>query len=202
MKLKTSFFFQIYIYIVSIITLAVAVGSLASTLRASASYIDTPFAYTLYEAQYPISFEEREDITPIEFKEEQRFCQDNEDYIEIDNRLYCFNQKRVNVEIITGLIITLIMTTLFIIHQRALSNIKKRTQWLENTYTLLSLVGYSIVSIIALVTSISLTSNYIVYTHGDWSTKDAPALIIATALITIPIWISFIIKTTRLLKKD
>ncbi len=202
-KLSPKILLQIYLYVISFLTLAIAVIGASLAIKAGTSYLfDLPFSYTLQKAntynENSVEFEStpKGDI-PIDFEE----CYNGEKIQEY-GKDFCFNSSQRKSELITGLSLFISMTLLFVIHQYAISKIKKENTilWLKKLYTFLSLILYSIAGLIVIPTSIYLLTNYFLFeiSQDTYSTPTAPAMALAFVIFVIPLWVYFLKKTTQL----
>lgn len=195
-KLSTKTLLQIYLYVISFLTLGIAVIGGSIAIKSSLSYVfGTPFSYTLQKVtEYDAM------MKPVDFQE----CYTGES-TQFYNQDFCFDPTQRKTDLINGLTLLISMSLLYILHQYALSKIDKEKliPWLGKIYTFGSLILYSIVSIIAIPTAIYNLTNYLLFEAGTniYSTPDSPAMAIAVALISIPLWIFFLNKTTQL-KED
>jgi hypothetical protein len=195
--ISTKSLFQIYLYTISIVTLAAAVIGASSAIRAGLAYkFDLPFSYTLYSAN---SFEEAFKYDDSVSREDFVECYDGKP-IDIDGQKYCANESQPKSDLINGSIVFVSMLLLFGVHQYAIYKTAKKLVWLNKIYLFISLIGYSVTGILSLVISISLLSNYIVFesSASSYQTPTAPAMAIALAILTIPLWIYFMLKTLKL----
>lgn len=202
-KLSPKILLQIYLYVISFLTLAIAVIGISLAIKAGTSYfLALPFSYTLQKAntytENSVEFESTPngDI-PIEFEE----CYSGKKIQEY-GKDFCFDSSQRKSDLITGISLFISMTLLFIIHQYAISKIKEKDSilWLKKLYTFLSLILYSIAGLIVIPTSIYLLTNFFLFeiTEDTYSTPTAPAMALAFMLFVIPLWIYFLKKTTQL----
>ncbi len=201
-KLSSKTLLQIYLYVLSFLTLGICVIGATTAIKAAISFqFDIPFSYTLQKAQ---DYEEAKmfdaPLQRSDFKE--CYSGDVVSYYDTD---FCFDNNERRTDLINGITLFVSMAILFFIHQYALSKIKKekRIGWLKKIYTFASLILYSVVSIVAIPTAIYQLTNYILFEAGEgiYQTPNAPAMPIAIALISIPLWILFLRETMQL-KED
>ncbi len=200
-KLSPKILLQIYLYVISFLTLAIAVIGVSLAIKASSSYyVDLPFSYTLQKANSYEEFTKFSDPT-IQDKEEFEECYNGKTVQEY-GKDFCFDSSQRKSDLITGISLFVSMTILFIVHQYAISKIKEKDSivWLKKLYTFLSLILYSIAGIIVIPTSIYLLTNYFLFeiTDETYSTPSAPAMALAFMIFIIPLWIYFLRKTTQL----
>lgn len=202
-KLSPKILLQIYLYVISFLTLAIAVIGISLAIKAGTSYFfDLPFSYTLQKAntynENSVEFEStpKGDI-PIDFEE----CY-NGKKIQEYGKDFCFDSSQRKSDLITGISLFISMTLLFVIHQYAISKIKLENSilWLKKLYTFLSLILYSIAGLIVIPTSIYLVTNYFLFEIAEdtYSTPPAPAMALAFMIFIIPLWVYFLKKTTQL----
>lgn len=196
-KISTKSLFQIYLYTLSLITLAAAVIGLSTALRAGMAYqLGHQFSYTLYQAS---SFKDAKMYDPALIESDFTECYEGTAK-EIDGQTYCINEVQPKSDLINGSIVFVSMIILFAVHQLAIYKTEKKLEWLEKIYTFVSLIGYSITGILSLVISINLLSNYLVFATNSTTTQtpEAPGMAISLAVLTIPIWIYFMLKTLKI----
>lgn len=198
-KLSAKTLFQIYLYLISFLTLLIAVIGGATAIKAALSYqFGIPFSYTLYKGN---SFAETKMYDPTLELEKFKVCQDGEP-ITIGGSDYCINYQQQTTDLVNGVTIFVSMLVLFAIHQYAISNIaqKERLQWLSKIYTFASLIVYSIIGLITIPVSIYQLTNYLItdIENYSYSTPEAPAMAIAMVILSLPLWIYFLGKTSNL----
>jgi hypothetical protein len=201
--ISTRMFFQIYLYLISFLTLLIAVIGGATAIRGALSYqFDTTFSYTLYQAN---DFDETKKYDPALRIEDFTQCHEGNPVLIGDNA-YCFNTQLPKTDLINGITIFVSMLILFAIHQYAISKIKKseKLQWLDKTYTFASLLLYSIMGLITIPVSIYLTTSYLMTNPAEYSysTPDAPAIAIAIAVLSLPLWITYLRKTSSIKEEE
>ncbi|MDX9739096.1 MAG: hypothetical protein RBT33_01915 [Candidatus Dojkabacteria bacterium] len=199
LKISAKTLFQVYLYLISFLTLIIAVIGGATAIKAGLSYqFGVPFSYTLYKGS---SFAEEKVYNPTLELESFKVCSDGEP-ITIGTSDYCINYQQQTTDLVNGLTIFVSMLILFAIHQFAISKIegKKRLQWLEKLYTFVSLILYSIIGLVSIPTSIYQLTNYLLTKpeNYSYSTPAAPAMAIAMVLLSLPLWIYFLGKTSNL----
>lgn len=201
-KLSPKTLLQIYLYVISFLTLAIAVIGISLAIKAGTSYIfDLPFSYTLQKAN---NYSEKS----VEFESTPNgdILQEEECYngkkIQEYGKDFCFDSSQRKSDLITGISLFISMTILFVIHQYAISKIKQKDilLWLKKLYTFLSLILYSIAGLIVIPTSIYLLTNFLLFeiSEDTYSTPTSPAMALAFMLFIIPLWIYFLKKTTQL----
>jgi hypothetical protein len=194
-KLSTKTLLHIYLYAISFLTLGIAVIGATIALNAAISYkVEIPFSYTLQRINTQIenipegekSMPECYNGKPITFYEKE----------------FCFDSAQRKTDLINGMTIFISMVILFAIHQYAIYKIPKKDiiHWLKKIYTFFSLILYSIIGIIAIPTAIYQLTNYLLFEPSDtmYSTPYAPAASIIVVLISVPLWIFFLKKTSSL----
>jgi len=202
-KISAKTLFQIYLSLISFLTLIIAVIGGATAIKGALSYqFGIPFSYTLYKAN---SFAEAKVYDPSLTMENFVPCYEGEPMVFGTNE-YCFNTQLQKTDLINGITIFVSMVILFAIHQFALSRIKvkERLQWLNKLYTFASLILYSIIGLISIPTSIYQLTNFLLaepekYVH---STPEAPAMTLAIAFLSVPLWIFFLKKTSDIKEED
>lgn len=202
-KLSSKVFLQIYLYVISLLTLAIAVAGGVSAIRAGLSYsFGIPFSYTLYQTN---SFDEVKKYDQAITEEDFQVCNEG-DPIVIDENTFCFDEQRQITDLVNGITVFVSMLILFGIHQYALSRIKKadRIKWLHKVYIFMSLILYSIVGLISIPISIYQLTNYLLENSSNYTynTPEAPAIALAVVVLTLPLWILFLNKTIHLKEKE
>ncbi len=202
-KLSSKVFLQIYLYVISILTLAIAVVGGSTAIKAGLSYpFGIPFSYTLYRAN---SLEETKAYDKTVTEENFNVCNDGEPMV-VNGDTYCFNEQKQVTDLLNGLTVFVSMIILFGIHQYALSRIRKgeRVRWLYKVYTFMSLILYSIAGLISIPISIYQLTNYLIENPSlnSYNTPVAPATAISIAVLVIPLWIVFLNKTIRIKDKE
>ena len=200
-KLSSKVFLQIYLYVISLLTLAIAVAGGVSAIRAGLSYsFGIPFSYTLYQTT---SFDEVKKYDQAITEEDFQVCNEG-DPIVIDENTFCFDEQRQITDLVNGITVFVSMLILFGIHQYALSRIKKgdRIKWLHKVYIFMSLILYSIVGLISIPISIYQLTNYLLESSSTYNTPEAPAMALAVVVLTLPLWILFLNKTIHLKEKE
>lgn len=203
-KLSSKTLLQIYLYVISFLTLGICIIGATVALRAAVSFqMDIPFTYTLQKANdmkeaVPVF----EDDILVEETQEKCYQSDPVTYYDTE---FCFDSNQRKTDLINGITLFVSMAILFLIHQYALSKIKeeRKIEWLKKIYIFASLILYSIVSIIAIPTAIYQVINYLLFEMDTsmYSTPPAPAFAIAVVLVGVPLWIYFFKETVKL-KED
>jgi uncharacterized membrane protein YozB (DUF420 family) len=95
------------------------------------------------------------------------------------------------------------MLILFAIHRITLLFLEKKNtiSWLKKTYNFISLIIYSVLSIICIPLSIYLLVNYFYFKPEDIVRLEAPGSVVALAIVSIPLWITFLVLTLKLREK-
>lgn len=198
-KISAKTLFQVYLYLISFLTLIIAVIGGATAIKAGLSYqFGIPFSYTLYKGS---SFAETKMYDPTLDLETFKICEQGEP-ITIGTSDYCINYQQQTTDLVNGLTIFVSMLILFGIHQFAISRIdeKHRLQWLSKLYIFASLILYSIMGLVSIPTSIYQLTNYLLTKpeNYSYSTPEAPAMAIALVILSLPLWIYFLGKTSNL----
>lgn len=201
-KLSTKALLQVYLYVISALTLGIAVIGGSMAIKSSVSYIfGVPFSYTLQKAN---SYEETKAYDPTLKVEDFQDCYTGQPET-FYNEDFCFDSSMRKSDLINGITLVVSMSLLYALHRYAISKIKEkdRIDWLKKIYTFGSLILYSVISIVAIPTGIYNLTNFLVFepTKNMYSTPEAPAMPLAITLIAIPLWIYFLRKTTEL-KED
>lgn len=198
LKLSSQPLLQIYLYLISFITLLVAIIGGALVMKVATSYIiDIPFSYPL---QRPNSYYEEEGMKLDEPTTKDCYAGKPVQFYGSD---FCFDQSIRKTELITGITLLISMAILFSLHQYAIYKIGQKREiknWLQKTYTFLSLIMYSVIGVVSIPLSIYLLTNYLLFEPNSdmYSTPSAPAMVIGITIFTIPLWIYFLNKTMEL----
>lgn len=198
LNITVGMLFKIYLYVISFISLAVSVIGGTMLLKAGASYaFGIPFSYSLYSATDPYMEEIKDpDIA-------QPDCYDGE-AMTFGEQVVCFDEDTRKQELITGATFFVSMLMIFGLHQFTLSRLEKRsnTPWLKKIYTFVSLILYSIVGVIIIPTAIYQLATHLLYRVNDVTLYEAPATAIGILIMTLPLWIFFLVKTTKMKDED
>lgn len=198
LNITVTLLFKIYLYVISFISLAIAIVGGTMLLKASASYaLGIPFSYTLYTTNDGIAEVVKDpDVIDTECYEGNTMT--------IGNQKVCFNEDTRKQELITGATFFVSMLMIFGLHQFALGKLEKvsKTPWLKKIYTFVSLILYSIVGVIIIPTAIYQLATHLLYRVNDVTLYDAPATTLSILVLTLPLWIFFLVKTTRMKDED
>jgi len=194
LNITVKMLFKIYLYVISFISLAVSVIGGTMLLKAGASYaFGVPFSYALYTAN-DVSYD-----PDIQIPE----CTEGNSLTFGDQKV-CFNEDTRKQELITGATFFVSMMMIFGLHQFALNRLEKKskTPWLKKIYTFVSLILYSIVGVIIIPTAIYQLATHLLYRVNDVTLYDAPGTTIGILIMTLPLWIFFLVKTTKMKDED
>ena len=183
--------FKVYLYIISFISLLIAVygGSLA--IKAGASYaLGIPFSYDLYSASSM-------DVSNSDYQAEGCY---NGKQISINNQEVCFNEDTRKQDLVNGITFFVSMIVIFALHQVALKRLERKspTPVLKKLYTFLSLLLYSVIGIIIIPTAIYQVTTHFLYRVNDITSYTAPGTAVGVLLISVPLWVYFLLKTTQM----
>ncbi len=206
-KLSPKTLLQIYLFVISFLTLGIAVIGGVIAIKASTSYLlDIPFSYTLQKAN---DYQDTSNVYDPRYpeyqaKEIQQECYQGDPITFYDTK-FCFDSDQRKTDLINGFTLFFSMVILFALHQYAISKIPEENiiTWLKKIYIFACLILYSIVGIVAIPTAIYQLTNYMLFEIKEniYKTPDAPALALATVLLVVPLWIIFLKETTKL-KED
>lgn len=189
---------HIYLYLISFATLIIAVVGITISLNALFSYkISIPFSYSVNQ----LAYDPKDEFSGMTESTER--CYQGE-ITNILGQNACFDENKQKKSIITGLTLTISMLILFALHRIAIKFAEKKDIiiWLKKLYNFASLIIYSVVSIIATPISIYLTITYAYFRPEDITQIEAPGSAIALAIVSIPLWIIFLIATLKLRDKE
>lgn len=193
LNITVEMLFKIYLYVISFISLAVSVIGGTMLLKAGASYaFGIPFSYTLYVANDTTDIVKDPDIVIPECNEGNTMT--------FGDKKVCFNEDTRKQEIITGATFFVSMLMIFGLHQFALNRLetKSKTPWLKKIYIFVSLILYSIVGVIIIPTAIYQLATHLLYRVNDVTLYDAPGTTLGILIMTLPLWIFFLVKTTKM----
>ncbi len=199
LNITVKMLFKIYLYVISFISLAVSVIGGTMLLKAGASYaFGISFSYDLPAITGAESTLKDPDMEPI-----APDCYEG-NAITVNDQKVCFNEDTRKQEIITGATFFVSMLMIFGLHQFALSRLEKKskTPWLKKIYTFVSLILYSIVGVIIIPTAIYQLATHLLYRVNDVTLYDAPGTAIGILIMTLPLWIFFLVKTTKMKDED
>jgi hypothetical protein len=199
---------RIYIYLMLIITLAATSISTATLLNSVfAKTISTQFSYQLDQySQPPTPYT---DSTGAIVKDQYGYqtCYRGQ-AIKVNGSDYCFESTTIKRDFISGITLAISMVILFSIHFAGLVIINKEGKniILSKVYAFVSLLGYGIISIVAIPTAIYQLINYWTFPAtnlADYS-RAIPGQPLAIAIAATPIWIYFLYNAIKMSmeKKD
>ncbi|MBU1119694.1 hypothetical protein KKA50_00625 [Patescibacteria group bacterium] len=198
LNITVGMLFKIYLYVISFISLAVSVIGGTMLLKAGSSYaFGIPFSYSLYSATDPYMEEVKDpDIIVPDCYEGNTMT--------FGEQVVCFEEDTRKQELITGATFFVSMLMIFGLHQFALNRLEKKsnTPWLKKIYTFVSLILYSIVGVIIIPTAIYQLANHLLYRVNDVTLYEAPGTAIGILIMTLPLWIFFLVKTTKMKDED
>lgn len=190
---------HIYLHILCFATLAVAVVGATIFINSAFSYkVGVPFSYQIQEAVT----ERKEKDLDIFDEEQDHTCYQGE-LMNIEGQDVCFDVSKQKKGLVNGIALTISMLILFAVHKVAILLLEKKEKvmWLKKTYNFVSLITYSAVSIITIPFSIYLLVNYLYFKPENIANIEAPGGAVALALVSIPLWIVFLISTLKLKEK-
>lgn len=202
-KLSSKLLLQLYLYVLSFLTLVLAVIGGTNAIKAGISYsFDVPFSYTLNKVASPTTPIYYDSYEPSPYEKEISSQCYSGDPVEFKGKMYCFDENQRKMDLINGITLLVSMALLFSMHRFALSRIPEESliPWARKLYTFGSLILFSIVSIAALPTAIYQLTNFILFepTTNSYSTPVAPATAIALTILAIPLWMFFLRETINL----
>lgn len=197
-SLSVDLLLKIYLYVISIATLAIAVIGGTILLKAGSSYaFGIPFAYDTYEINNGEQIQVKDPDAQIED------CYEGEATV-INDQNVCFDNEKVKQELINGGTIFFSMIILFTIHMIGIKMVEKKnvTEWLRKAYTFISLILYSLVGIVTIPIAIYQLSTHLLYRVEDITKYEAPATALALLIFVLPLWIYYLVRTTKLRNND
>ena len=196
-KITTDSLLKVYLYLISFITLLVAVGGASVFLNSALSYkFGIPFSFNLEETNV---YYDKEISEPVEKDYVQPECYTGE-LTEIDGQKVCFSKESQKQGFVNGLTIAISMVILFLIHRFGIFMSEKKSVlfWLKKTYTFVSLIVFSIVGVVTIPIAAYQLSTYAFSRPEDITLIDPPGLALSVVVFVLPIWIYFLVSTMRL----
>jgi hypothetical protein len=200
-KFTISFLFKIYLYVISFVTLLIAVYGGSLLIKAGSSYLfGIQFSYDTYSVssqtgEYaPADDSETTTSTP---------CYNGKE-MSINNQDVCFDENSRKQDLVTGITFFVSMAILFVLHQVALKKVEKKdpTLWLSKIYTFGSLILYSILGVVLIPTAIYQLATHLIYRSTDITLYSAPGTAISFVVLVVPLWVYFLIQTTKMKEED
>jgi hypothetical protein len=196
---------RIYIYFMLIVTLAASTVSTATLLNSIfATNISYQFSYqfnTYSEPYYNPTYDSSYDSSYYKDPNYNQPCYSG-DPISVEGNTYCFDINTVKRDMVSGLTLAISMVVLFGIHFAGLVLINKEevNMLLSKVYSFVSLLGYGIVSVIAIPTAIYQLINYWAFPATDLAdySRAIPGQALSIALLATPIWIFFLYKAIKM----
>jgi hypothetical protein len=188
--------FHIYLQVLSIVTLALTAIGASIVLKVGASYLfNIPFSYSLPKVNSYEDYQKYEKDSQEEYSE----CYSGNP-IKFYNEKFCFDSSQRKTDLVSGVTMFLSMLILYVVHRFIISKEQNIVQWLQKLYTFVSLIAYSIVCIIAIPVSIYLLTNYLLFEPSKdmYMTPSQPGMALAITIVTIPLWIYFLTRTTKI----
>lgn len=198
LSLSVDLLLKIYLYVISIATLAISVIGGTMLLKSASSYVfGVPFAYDTYKPNELIETEIKQPETNMPA------CYEGKE-TEINGQKVCFNNDQIKQDLINGGTIFFSMIILFTIHMIGIKMIEKKnvTEWLRKAYTFISLIIYSLVGIVTIPIAIYQLSTHLLYRIEDITKYEAPATALSLLILVLPLWIYYLLKTTKLRNKN
>lgn len=196
-----------YGYLMSLITLIVFAYGLAATINGGMSYL---FGYQFsYEVSqyYNYDYNKYPDMGPSDAQLQEEAVDAGWDLITYEGEKYTVDLDARKRDIITSVSLFLSCGFLFAVHQWILVQLRKddenksADQMFSKIYKFITLTIFSIVTVIALPTSIYQLLNYLLFGVKDLYdyARAIPGQPISTALVSVPIWLMFL---NQVMKKD
>lgn len=190
---------KIYLYLMTFITLIVAVAGASSFTNALLSQkYGLPFSYSLEKTNeyYGKEIPEDDYYTGPE-------CYLGE-AMEIEGQRVCVEKDLAKKSIINGGSFAISMILLFLIHKFGIIMTEKKRvlPWLKKIYTFASLLVFSLAGVVIIPVSIYQLFTYIYMRPEDITMIDAPGLPLSIMIFVIPLWIVFLISTIRLKEEN
>lgn len=191
---------RIYLYTICFVTLAIATAGAVIFTNAASSYkFGIPFSYQLEMPFAEEKYLEDQELSDIPA---EPTCYQGE-LMKIDEEEVCFDTTKQQKGLLNGATLTISMLILFAIHRITLLFIEKKNTipWLKKAYNFISLIVYSVLSIVSIPFSMYLLINYFYFKPESIVRIEAPGSMVALAIVSIPLWITFLILTLRLRKQ-
>jgi hypothetical protein len=188
-QITSSLLLNIYLYTISFITLLLAVFGGALAIKSGlSSLVGIPFGYYVESL-------DQEDYNRKSF-DDLPLC-----YFgvptDIEGRMYCFDPEQREKDIVNGVTLFISMILIYALHQVGISKLKTKYFGIEKIYMFLSLAVYGIMGVIVIPMSIYQTMNYFLFKGNDFSSIEAPAMVIGLALLSVPLWVGFLLKNLK-----
>ncbi len=192
---------HIYLYLISFVTLAIATVGAVIFLNAAASYkFGIPFSYRVELPYAQEKYLEDEDTSDIPA---EPTCYQSK-LMTIEGEEVCFDITKQKKGLVNGATLTISMLILFVIHRITLLYLEKKNTilWLKKAYNFISLIIYSVLSIVSIPFAIYLLINYIYFKPESIVNNEAPGGMLSLAIVSIPLWITFLVLTLKLRKQE
>ena len=195
---------RIYLYLVSFITLAIAVYGGSTLIKASSSYLlGIPFSYDLYGVNIAVPADSSS--SGVYYYEEKDIptCYQGEE-ITVGEQTVCFDDNTRKQDILNGATLLVSMILIFAVHQWGIKKLEPsgKNNWLKKIYTFASLFVYSVVGIIIIPTSIYQLIYHFLYRVNDITLSGAPGSALGVLIFAVPLWIYFLVKVTKMKEED
>ncbi len=193
---------KIYLYIISFATLAGTVIGAVIFLNSVFSYrISIPFSFSVRAVNEKFPQDEKLDSV-YTYTDDYKECYQGKAMV-IENQKVCFDSNSQKEGIVTGLSFMISMAILFTIHTIGIyfSEKKQRVVWLKKLYNFVSLIAYSVVGAVSIPFATYLILNYVYFRQEDITRVSSPGPILSIAILTLPVWIYFLVATLGL-KED
>jgi hypothetical protein len=201
-KLDMKTLLRFYLYLISFVTLMVAAFGAIPAVKSGLSY---PLGY---QFSYPL--ETYNEPSPVYDNGFSKPYIDpyysNREVLVVDGQKYYVDYSRRTKDMVNGLTIVVSMLILFAIHRVALLFIEPKSEGftgVKKFYTFLSLTVYSLLGIIAVPATIYNIVNYMMLDSdalGRYG-RDIPGESLASAIVLVPLWITFLIEVVVLYRK-
>lgn len=185
-SLDISMIFLLYTRLIIFISLILVCLGITTLLKTGFSYlVDERFSYDEY-ALYEEVWDYNYDVNDVDYKYD-------ENKIPVEDRVETQVQKK---DIIQGITLTLVGTLFLLLHVGAgmlVKDAKEKFSWIYTGYIIVTLVMYSLVSLIALPVGLYLTLQYALLENAE-SFSGHPGDALAVGIAFTPVWIYFLIR--------
>jgi len=182
------------------ITLILAAIGVGGIIRATTSYVfKFPFSYEV-RSYYSDDFED-------DYSCDEEFEDKDIKIITVNGKRYKADYDKPATDLINGFTLLITSLILYGIHAFILSILKKQETihtLLDKGYIFVNLLLSSIVSVIALPTTIFQVIDYAIKGIDDLSaySRSIPGEALSTAVVIVPIWMYFLLKALQVFKKE
>ena len=200
-KITTDTLLKVYLYLITFVTLFVAVGGATVFLNSAFSYkFGIPFSFKLEKTNQYYDKSLSEPSKPDYMGPE---CYMGNPTV-IEDQTVCFDKEAQKQGLINGLTIAISMILLFVMHRVGIffAEKKKIMYWLKKTYTFTSLIVFSVVGVVTIPIAAYQLATFLFSRPEDITMINPPGIAVATVIFVLPLWIYFLISTIKLKEEN